>query len=860
MSPQSSNTSSSNSDSGIGFRDEGNASDRACVVEVDNYHQYSTNSLDRQAFSIPVFGLLESPLQSFSLSQDGPLLSQKSMNHSQAHEMRMNNNKSPSCQFDRLTVRARPDPVGFESNCSSFSTDNLEQNKLSMTQNSLQNLMQYNQDSALCSKSNKNAARIRLCNINSLNKDLYDSTKNSVLIESNPNKLSPKVYGFNYSLKSGDEMGFCNTSADWECTSCSTEELQVQSRHLMFHEAQDTTEQEEDSSQDVHPPTQEEDSESEILAIEHNESSRKWGMTSSLRRHLGRKRNPHRSTHDAGTVSDGEIASGKVSTSSSLMALDRLSDTSHRSSCASERPIDVGRVGSWAAGFNFLLEDPAGLHTFSEFLKKEFSQENITFWIACERYRQLKDELLMSEMAEDIYNKHLCIGAQEPVNVDSHARQVAQENLKAPTPDLFLPAQKQIFNLMKFDCYQRFLKSTMFKECMLREMQGQPLLYQGQFCDDFVFSNEKQKSGLKKRKSLIPWHKLSKTKSNESKSNGSRLWDRHSEIGKSLKKKKKEKNSQKIDYSSSTQSDITDRSSVTSSEPGVGLMYKNVSSRESFNSAELALFPSHCTTDSHYCRVILPDLSTTVVRTQSGETVGEMLLKLLERKSLTYNAVKAYSVASHQPLDHRTNVTSLSCREIRVEQVVLFCVELPNKKTIGVKAKNNKICGDILKPVLNKYGYKIDQVKMTVASLQKPVVISAPITTIDNQRITIEMKETFCIVCDPFVVSKEKSAHPFPDLEELTNQIFDDLLKTRPDFQYDDLGSIDQEKSKENDKSTYKSSNLFSHTTHQDIDSSQCSSKIKPLKLPNENKPLLPHNPSIIKSNFRSFLNRLCFF
>lgn len=49
----------------------------------------------------------------------------------------------------------------------------------------------------------------------------------------------------------------------------------------------------------------------------------------------------------------------------------------------------------------------------------------------------------------------------------------------------------------------------MFKECMLREMQGQPLLYQGQTQEAENPTNEKQKiSGeLKKRKSLIPWHK-----------------------------------------------------------------------------------------------------------------------------------------------------------------------------------------------------------------------------------------------------------------------------------------------------------------------------------------------------------------
>lgn len=49
----------------------------------------------------------------------------------------------------------------------------------------------------------------------------------------------------------------------------------------------------------------------------------------------------------------------------------------------------------------------------------------------------------------------------------------------------------------------------MFKECMLREMQGQPLLYQGQKQENENPASEKQKlsSELKKRKSLIPWHK-----------------------------------------------------------------------------------------------------------------------------------------------------------------------------------------------------------------------------------------------------------------------------------------------------------------------------------------------------------------
>ncbi|KAG8200126.1 hypothetical protein JTE90_018915 [Oedothorax gibbosus] len=848
MSPQPSNTSSnsSNSDSGIGFRDEGNASDRVFVVDVDNYHEYSTNSLDRRAFSNPRFGLLESTLRSFSLPQDSPLLTSKSASLSHANEI---NSKISPYNSNRLTVRAMPDPVGFQQNCS-YAPETSEQSNIN-SKSGMHSLKQIRED----------------CNDSSLNQmELSSEEKNEKLSDSNANKLSPQVYSLSFPLKTVDDVGFSNAEVEsigWECTSCSTEDLQIGSTHLTLEDNLP------ESNEKVNVQTLDDDSESDISEIEHESvSARKWGRTSSLRRHLGRKRSLHRSTHEAGTVSDGELASGKVSTSSSMMALDLMSDASHLSSCVSERPVDVGRVGSWAAGFNILLEDPAGLHTFSQFLKSQFSQENIAFWIACEHYRQLTDQTLMTQMAKEIYNKHLCIGAHEPVNVDSHARQIAQEGLDKPTHDLFLPAQKQIFNLMKFDCYQRFLKSSMFKECMLREMEGQPLLYHGQSCDLNSYEDEKNKvcSDLKKRKSILPWHKLSKAKSNESKNNGTRMWEK--EIRKSLKKKKK-KDSLRMDDNNSTQSDMTDRSSLTSSENGVGIAFKNMSSRESLNSAELTLFPTHYGSNGFYCRVILPDLSTTVVQTKKGETVGEMLLTLLERRSLTYNAVEAYLVGSNQPLDQCTDVTTLSCKEIKVQQVILFCLELPNKKTVGVKAKNNKICGDILKPVLNKYGYKIECVTMTVASTGKPVAKSAPITSIDNQRIIIKLKDPFS--SDTYTadksnkasLSKMKTTHSFPDLEELTNQIFDDLLKTRPDFNYDGLSGVDMERKNDLASSIPSKSSGMYHQTAQQKKSDTMSSKGKTiktdsLKLPGGSKPLLPHNPLHSKLSYHDGTDSSC--
>lgn len=95
-------------------------------------------------------------------------------------------------------------------------------------------------------------------------------------------------------------------------------------------------------------------------------------------------------------------------------------------------------VQVWGNSFEKLLEDASGLHTFAEFLKKEFSAENIYFWTACERYRKLTDHNERTKEANAIFSKHLATGASEPVNVDSKARTLAQDGLNYAKPDLFL--------------------------------------------------------------------------------------------------------------------------------------------------------------------------------------------------------------------------------------------------------------------------------------------------------------------------------------------------------------------------------------------------------------------------------------
>lgn len=203
------------------------------------------------------------------------------------------------------------------------------------------------------------------------------------------------------------------------------------------------------------------------------------------------------------------------------------------SNASGERGVDVGRVGAWATDFAKLLADPVGLQTFTEFLKKEFSAENILFWVSCEKYRRLTDNAARHAAAITILDRHLSVGAPDPVNVDSHARQAAQDGMAHTddNPDLFAVAQKQIYNLMKFDSYSRFLKSDLYKDALLADMAGKPLPFADKLNEDLDLVSAINKTDARRkdeqhnsrnhsvpgadtennssrRRSILPWNNL----------------------------------------------------------------------------------------------------------------------------------------------------------------------------------------------------------------------------------------------------------------------------------------------------------------------------------------------------------------
>ncbi|KAH0618318.1 hypothetical protein JD844_017405 [Phrynosoma platyrhinos] len=102
-----------------------------------------------------------------------------------------------------------------------------------------------------------------------------------------------------------------------------------------------------------------------------------------------------------------------------------------------------------------------GQDAFKEFLKSEFSDENIEFWLACEDYKKTQADHLHSK-AEKIYKEFVQSDATKQVNIDFHTRKDIAKKAQDPTPSSFDEAQRLVFVLMERDSYPRFLKSRFY--------------------------------------------------------------------------------------------------------------------------------------------------------------------------------------------------------------------------------------------------------------------------------------------------------------------------------------------------------------------------------------------------------------
>ncbi|XP_073085622.1 regulator of G-protein signaling 20 isoform X4 [Manis javanica] len=128
--------------------------------------------------------------------------------------------------------------------------------------------------------------------------------------------------------------------------------------------------------------------------------------------------------------------------------------------------LTLEEVGAWAQSFDQLMFTPAGRNAFREFLRTEFSEENMLFWMACEELKKEANKNVIKEKAKIIYENYISILSPKEVSLDSRVREVINRNMVEPSQHIFDDAQLQIYTLMHRDSYPRFMSSALYKDLL----------------------------------------------------------------------------------------------------------------------------------------------------------------------------------------------------------------------------------------------------------------------------------------------------------------------------------------------------------------------------------------------------------
>ena len=124
------------------------------------------------------------------------------------------------------------------------------------------------------------------------------------------------------------------------------------------------------------------------------------------------------------------------------------------------------QVADWSTKFQNLIDDEAGRNLFLQFLKTEFNEENLLFWLEVEHFRTLgnSDPAAFAAKAKSIYSGFIKSMVSKEINITAQARAKIEEELREDrvSENMFDSAQLEAFGIMHKHSYPRFLVSNVF--------------------------------------------------------------------------------------------------------------------------------------------------------------------------------------------------------------------------------------------------------------------------------------------------------------------------------------------------------------------------------------------------------------
>ncbi|CAO2637253.1 Regulator of G-protein signaling 8 [Lemmus lemmus] len=116
--------------------------------------------------------------------------------------------------------------------------------------------------------------------------------------------------------------------------------------------------------------------------------------------------------------------------------------------------------------FHLFSASVDGVAAFRAFLKTEFSEENLEFWLACEEFKKTRSTAKLVSKAHRIFEEFVDVQAPREVNIDFQTREATRKNMQEPSLTCFDQAQGKVHSLMEKDSYPRFLRSKMYLDLL----------------------------------------------------------------------------------------------------------------------------------------------------------------------------------------------------------------------------------------------------------------------------------------------------------------------------------------------------------------------------------------------------------
>jgi len=123
------------------------------------------------------------------------------------------------------------------------------------------------------------------------------------------------------------------------------------------------------------------------------------------------------------------------------------------------------RVRKWAISLEDIVMDPLGIQELLAYMKKEYSHENLRFWLAVQELKRGPgSETKIKKKVKEIYEEFLSKGAKAEINIDGKTMEETRLAMKSPTRNTYDKAAEHVYLLLlKKDCYPRFIRSDHYK-------------------------------------------------------------------------------------------------------------------------------------------------------------------------------------------------------------------------------------------------------------------------------------------------------------------------------------------------------------------------------------------------------------